>query len=140
MIDDAEARYVDDLESEWVVSGDPYDVYAQPLCDESGAWDWTHGLNTWGNACKNACRCCGPTCWTGRVDAVMLWRSAPYSRELVITGPGPAGAPILNANQFGGLSGMDLAKVVTTPKNYLWDQGTWRGYKKNLSFKVAVHF
>ena len=45
---------------------------------------------------------------------------------------------ILNANQFGGLSGMDLAKVVTTPKNYLWDQGTWRGYKKNSSFKVAV--
>ena len=45
---------------------------------------------------------------------------------------------ILNANQFGGLSGMDLAKVVTTKKNYLWDQGTWRGYKKNSSFKVAV--
>lgn len=45
---------------------------------------------------------------------------------------------ILNANQFGGLSGMDLAKVVTTPKNYLWDQGTWRGYKNNSSFKVAV--
>ena len=45
---------------------------------------------------------------------------------------------ILNANQFGGLSGMDLAKEVTTPKNYLWDQGTWRGYKKNSSFKVAV--
>ena len=45
---------------------------------------------------------------------------------------------ILNANQFGGLSGMDLAKVVTTPKNYLWDQGTWRGCKKNSSFKVAV--
>jgi len=89
VIDDAEARYVDDLESEWVVSGDPYDGYAQPLCDESSAWDWTHGINTWGsacdtwgNACKNACghmnllhackkccRCCGPGCWTGRADA-----------------------------------------------------------------------
>jgi carbamoyl-phosphate synthase small subunit len=33
---------------------------------------------------------------------------------------------------------MDLAKVVTAKKNYLWDQGTWRGYKKNSSFKVAV--
>ena len=31
----------------------------------------------------------GNACWTGRADAVMLWRSAPYSRELVITGPGP---------------------------------------------------
>ena len=113
VIDDAEARYVDDLESEWVVSGDPYASYAQPLCDESSAWDWTHGFNTWGNACKNACghmnllhackscyRCCGPGCWTGRADAVMLWRSAPYSRDLVITGPGPVGSPILNANQL----------------------------------------
>ena len=39
-------------------------------------------------------------CWTTRVDAVMLWRSAPYSRELVITGPGPVGSPVLNANQL----------------------------------------
>ena len=113
VIDDAEARYVDDLESEWVVSGDPYDGYPQPLCDESSAWDWTHGLNTWGNACKNACsqmnllhackncyRCSGPACWTARADAVMLWRSAPYSRELVITGPGPVGSSALNANQL----------------------------------------
>ena len=120
VIDDAEARYVDDLESEWVVSGDPYDGYAQPLCDESSAWDWTHGFNTWGsacntwgNACKNACghmnllhackqccHCCRPGCWTGRAEAVMLWRSAPYSRELVITGPGPVGSPVLNANQL----------------------------------------
>ena len=113
VIDDAEARYVDDLESEWVVSGDPYASYAQPLCDESSAWDWTHGFHTWGNACKNACghmnllhackkgcRCCGPGCWTGRADAVMLWRSAPYSRELVVTGPAAGGTPVLNANQL----------------------------------------
>ena len=110
VIDNAEARHVDDLESEWVVSGD---YYAPPICDESSAWDWTHGLNTWGNACKNACghmnllhackngcRCSGPACWTARAEAVMLWRSAPYSRELVIAGPGPVGAPILNANQL----------------------------------------
>jgi hypothetical protein len=113
VIDDAEAKYVDDLESEWIVSGDPYAGYAQPLCDESSTWDWTHGFNTWGSACKNACghmnllhacknccRCCGPGCWTARADAVMLWRSAPYSRELVITGPGPVGSQILNANQL----------------------------------------
>ena len=113
VIDDAATRQIDDLESEWVVSGDPYDGYPQPLCDESSAWDWTHGLNTWGNACKNACgqmnllhackncyRCSGPACWTARADAVMLWRSAPYSRELVITGPGPVGSSALNANQL----------------------------------------
>ena len=120
VIDDAATRQIDDLESEWVVSGDPYAGYAQPLCDESSAWDWTHGFNTWGsacntwgNACKNACgqmnllhackncfRCCGPGCWTARADAVMLWRSAPYSRELVITGPGPVGFSALNANQL----------------------------------------
>ena len=113
VIDDAATRQIDDLESEWVVSGDPYAGYAQPLCDESSAWDWTHGFNTWGSACKNACgqmnllhackncfRCCGPGCWTARADAVMLWRSAPYSRELVITGPGPVGSSALNANQL----------------------------------------
>lgn len=113
VIDDAEAQYVDDLESEWVVSGDPYTDYAQPLCDESRAGNWTHGLNTWGNACKNACsqmnllhackngyHCCGPGCWTGRAEAVMLWRSAPYSRELVRTGPAAGGTPVLNANQL----------------------------------------
>ncbi|MDA9718556.1 hypothetical protein N9U65_03685 [Planctomycetaceae bacterium] len=113
VIDDAETRYVDELESEWVVSGDPYAGYAQPLCDESSAWDWTHGFNKWGNACKNAyghmnlLDACknryhwgGPACWTVRADAVMLWRSAPYSRELVITGPGPTGTSALNANQL----------------------------------------
>lgn len=115
VIDDADTGQADTLESEWVVSGDPY---AQPLRNDSSAWDWTHGLNTWSStcdaayeqmkcghknllhACKKGCRCCGPGCWTGRFDAVMLWRSAPYSRELVIAGPGPVGAPVLNANQL----------------------------------------
>ena len=113
VIDDAEARYVDDLESEWVVSGDTGGLYAPPVCDTDSGWDWTHSMNTWGTACKDACghmnllhtckkgcRCCGPACWTGRAEAVMLWRSAPYSRELVITGPGPVGSSILNANQL----------------------------------------
>ncbi len=58
-------------------------------CTPPGMLQWMKARHDHGNAC-----------WTGRVDAVMLWRSAPYSRELVITGPGPAGAPILNANQL----------------------------------------
>ena len=111
VIDDAEARYVDDLESEWVVSGDTGDLYAPPLCDDTSAWNWTHGLNTWGNACKQACghmnflhackkgcRLCGPGCWTGRADAVMLWRSAPYGRDLVNFGGATTSA--LNADQL----------------------------------------
>jgi carbamoyl-phosphate synthase small subunit len=30
------------------------------------------------------------------------------------------------ARAFPGLAGMDLAKVVTTPKSYAWDEGVWR--------------
>ena len=52
------------------------------------------------HACKNGYYCCGPGCWTGRAEAVMLWRSAPYSRELVRTGPAAGGTPVLNANQL----------------------------------------
>ena len=110
VIDDAETTQTDTLESEWVVSGDPY---AQPLYDDNSAWDWTHGLNTWGDACKNACghmnllhackkgcRCCGPGCWTGRADAVMLWRSAPYSRTLVTDTNVAAPVTLLDADQL----------------------------------------
>jgi hypothetical protein len=111
VIDDAEARYVDDLESEWVVSGDDYDVYAQPLCDDSSAWDWTHGLNAWGHACKDACgnmnlfhackdNCqnCGAACWTGRFDTMILWRNAPSDRTLLTNAT--TGAEVLNADQL----------------------------------------
>ena len=108
VIDNAEARYVDDLESEWVVSED---LYAQPICDDSNSWDWSHGLNTWGTACKNACghmnfpdsckkycNCYRPGCWTGRLDAVFMWRNAPYERTLVEATGG--GATVLDANQL----------------------------------------
>ena len=108
VIDDAATKQIDSLESEWVVSED---LYAQPICDESSAWDWTHGLNTWGTACKNACghmnffnsyrkycNCCRPGCWTGRVDAVFMWRNAPYERALVEATGG--GATVLDANQL----------------------------------------
>ena len=42
------------------------------------------------------------------------------------------------ANQFEGLSGMDLAKEVTTSSSYEWNEGTWRGNKGNSGLKVAV--
>ena len=58
-------------------------------CTPPGMLQWMKARHDHGNAC-----------WTGRAEAVMLWRSAPYSRELVITGPGPVGSPILNANQL----------------------------------------
>ena len=115
VIDDADTGQADTLESEWVVSGDPY---AQPLRNDSSAWDWTHGLNTWSStcdaayeqmkcghknllhACKKGCRCCGPGCWTGRADAVMLWRSAPYSRTLVTDTNAKAPVTLLDADQL----------------------------------------
>ena len=108
VIDDAATRQIDDLESEWVVSED---LYGQPICDDSSAWDWTNGLNTWGNACKQACdganflHCyknfcahCRPGCWIGRVDAVFMWRNAPYERALVQ--PSGGGTTVLDANQL----------------------------------------
>ena len=60
-------------------------------CTPPGMLQWMKARHDHGNAC-----------WTGRADAVMLWRSAPYSRELVATGPGgPAGGtPVLNADQL----------------------------------------
>ena len=38
-------------------------------------------------------------CWTGRVDALLLWRNAPPGRPLVDSGLA-AGVPVLNANQM----------------------------------------
>jgi hypothetical protein len=117
VIEDADTGQADTLESEWVVSEDPY---SQPMCDDDSAWDWTHGLNTWSNACdaaceqmkcghvnllhacKKGCRCCEPACWTGRADAVMLWRNKPYSRELVTGGAGPVNANQLESGMAAG--------------------------------------
>ena len=58
-------------------------------CTPPGMLQWMKARHDHGNAC-----------WTGRADAVMLWRSAPYSRELVRTGPVAGGTPVLNANQL----------------------------------------
>jgi len=108
VIDDAATRQTDDLQSEWVVSED---LYEQPLCDESSAWDWGNEISAWGNACKQVCgstnflhsckkhcKCFRLGCWTGRVDAVFMWRNAPYERALVQ--PSGGGATVLDANQL----------------------------------------
>ncbi|MDG2252800.1 MAG: glutamine-hydrolyzing carbamoyl-phosphate synthase small subunit [Methylophilaceae bacterium] len=49
-----------------------------------------------------------------------------------------------NANEFPGLSGMDLAKVVTTDKEYLFNEGEWvlgSGFEsiKNTSYNVVAY-
>ena len=58
-------------------------------CTPPGMLQWMKARHDHGNAC-----------WTGRAEAVMLWRSAPYSRELVRTGPVAGGTPVLNADQL----------------------------------------
>jgi carbamoyl-phosphate synthase small subunit len=45
------------------------------------------------------------------------------------------------ARRFPGLAGMDLAKVVSTKKPYVWTEGNWSlgsGYNKNTSAKYHV--
>ena len=58
-------------------------------CTPPGMLQWMKARHDHGNAC-----------WTGRTDAVMLWRSAPYSKELIRTQVAPAGSSVLNANQL----------------------------------------
>ena len=76
-------------------------ICGQHACGNCRSWELFQnctppGLLQWMKAHHDHCN----ACWTARVDAVMLWRSAPYGRELVITGPGPVGSPVLNADQL----------------------------------------
>ena len=53
-------------------------------------------------------------------------------------------AALKKAKAFPGLAGMDLAKVVTTPKAYEWSEGTWelgKGYRRieNPKFHVVAY-
>jgi carbamoyl-phosphate synthase small subunit len=48
------------------------------------------------------------------------------------------------AKDFGGLKGLDLAKVVTTPEAYSWQQGSWQLGKgfvspESFNFKVVAY-
>jgi carbamoyl-phosphate synthase small subunit len=50
-------------------------------------------------------------------------------------------AAIAAARAFGGLKGMDLAKVVTTKESYDWHEGTWQlgqGNRKNTATRFKV--
>ena len=42
------------------------------------------------------------------------------------------------ANRFEGLTGLDLAKDVTTKLKYDWSEGTWRGSRKIQTSKVVL--
>ena len=76
-------------------------ICGQHACGGCRSWELFQnctppGLLQWMKAHHDHCN----ACWTGRAEAVMLWRSAPYSRELVRTGPVAAGTPVLNADQL----------------------------------------
>jgi len=54
----------------------------------------------------------------------------------IVAGSSDAGKALAAARAFPGLAGMDLAKVVTTPKRYEWVEGGWRlgtGYAKGVT-------
>ena len=42
------------------------------------------------------------------------------------------------AKEFSGLSGLDLAKEVTTEKSYKWEEGEWRKKESKKKFKVVA--
>lgn len=44
----------------------------------------------------------------------------------IVTGNIDEAAALKAAQEFPGLKGMDLAKVVTTEKQYIWDAGSWQ--------------
>jgi carbamoyl-phosphate synthase small subunit len=57
---------------------------------------------------------------------------------------GDVDSALKKARAFPGLAGMDLAKVVTTPKPYEWTEGVWelgKGYRKieNPKFHVVAY-
>ena len=62
----------------------------------------------------------------------------------IVAGKIDEAAAIAKAKAFPGLKGMDLAKEVTTDKQYHWDEGTWDlelGHQKRTdsTFKVVAY-
>ena len=82
------------------------------------------------------------------IDTRMLTRILREEGSLkgcIIAGPNlseadTAGA-VTAARAFGGLAGLDLAQVVTTPSTYAWQQGSWSldsGYPTLTEFKYKI--
>jgi len=105
VIDDADSQQPSTLDSEWIVSGDTYANYS---CDDSESFDWSDhfgwdsvskmcgGMSIF-DRCKKNCHCGRCGCWTGQIDAVLLWRNAPPERDLAtFSGGGSA----LDAHNF----------------------------------------
>lgn len=90
----------DESETAWVESL-PKGSSLEHRVIPGSEWDWStemwNGmrLKQCGDQCKKLLRQRN-ACWTGRVDAVLMWRNAPYSRDLV----SEQGVPVLNASQL----------------------------------------
>ena len=74
---------------------------------------------------------------TRKLTRIIRTKGAQSAAILAGTSPDKNAAVEL-ANRFEGLTGLDLAKDVTTKLKYDWSEGTWRGSKKDSNFKVAV--
>ncbi|MEJ6591308.1 MAG: glutamine-hydrolyzing carbamoyl-phosphate synthase small subunit [SAR86 cluster bacterium] len=82
------------------------------------------------------------------IDTRMLTRILREEGSLkgcIIAGPNLSDADIADAvkaaQAFGGLAGLDLAQVVTTPSTYTWQQGSWSldsGYPTLTEFRYKI--
>ena len=82
---------------------DAADMFSQP-CPEHcshcrGSKNSSRCNRERGRGLVNRIRDKEQACWTGRVDALLLWRNAPYNRPLFNEAAG-AGATVMNANQL----------------------------------------
>ncbi len=81
---------------------------------------------------------------TRRLTRVLRDKGAQSGCLLVGSRPGESldqDAALAAARAFPGLAGMDLAKVVSTPKAYAWAEGSWRlgeGYRTPGSKRFRV--
>lgn len=82
---------------------DAADMFSQPCPDHCshcrGSKNSSRCNRERGRGLVNRIRDKEQACWTGRVDALLLWRNAPYNRPLFNEAAG-AGATVMNANQL----------------------------------------
>ncbi len=82
---------------------DAADMFSQPCPDHCshcrGSKNSSRCNRDRGRGLVNRIRDKEQACWTGRVDALLLWRNAPYNRPLFNEAAG-AGATVMNANQL----------------------------------------